>query len=176
MLFFLKKFEIFQIQNFTKIPSFTIFFHFFTIFDIFFSISPIQSCQKIMEFLVLFYWKDQRFYQRILKISRSSFKKLLICEIIFFFQNFAVFYFFLLFLTFCFLFHPCVLAKNSGNFDVVLFYGLEILSKNVGKSWNSFLKKYRHFKSKILHKFHCLLFLFLAFLIFFFLFHLSKLV
>jgi len=32
------------------------------------------------------------------------------------------------------------LSTNSRNFDVVLFYGLEILSKNFGKSWNIFLK------------------------------------
>ena len=32
------------------------------------------------------------------------------------------------------------LLKNSGNFYVLLFYGLEILSKIFGKSWNIFLK------------------------------------
>jgi len=45
-------------------------------------------------------------------------------------------------------------VKNFGNCYVLLFYGLEILSKNFRKSWNIFLKKYRHLKSKILHKFH----------------------
>jgi len=32
------------------------------------------------------------------------------------------------------------LSTNSGNFYVFLFYGLEILSKKFGKSWNIFLK------------------------------------
>jgi len=32
------------------------------------------------------------------------------------------------------------MSKNSRNFYVFLFYGLEILSKNFGKSWKFFLK------------------------------------
>jgi len=32
------------------------------------------------------------------------------------------------------------LSKNSGNFCVFFVYGLEILSKIFGKSWNIFLK------------------------------------
>jgi len=32
--------------------------YFFSIFDIFFSISPIQTCEKIIDFFVVFYWKD----------------------------------------------------------------------------------------------------------------------
>jgi len=32
------------------------------------------------------------------------------------------------------------LSKYSGKFYVFLFYGLEILSKNFGKSWNAFKK------------------------------------
>jgi len=55
---FYQKLEIFEIQDFNKIPSFTIpFFYFFSIFGILFSISPIQTCPKIMEFSVVFYWK-----------------------------------------------------------------------------------------------------------------------
>jgi len=43
--FFSKKIEIFEIDNFNKIPSFTIYFiSFFIIFGIFFSILPIQTC------------------------------------------------------------------------------------------------------------------------------------
>jgi len=55
--FFQKKIEIFEIQNFNKIPSFTISFLIFSIFGILFSISPIQTCLKIMKFFVVFYWK-----------------------------------------------------------------------------------------------------------------------
>jgi len=86
----------------------------------------------------------------------------LICEI-FFFQNSMVYYllfYFFLFLTFSFQF------RLSVNFYVFLFYGLEILSKNFGKLWNIFLKN-RHLKSKILHKFHRLLFFFSILVIFF---------
>jgi len=43
------------------------------------------------------------------------------------------------------------LSKDYGNFFVLLFYGLEILSKKFRKSWNIFVKKrYRHLKSEIL--------------------------
>jgi len=59
----------------------------------------------------------------------------------FFFQNFAVYYLFIifsLFLTFYFQFRLSVLVKNSTNFCDFLFYGLKILSKNFGKSWNIF--------------------------------------
>jgi len=58
MVFFSKKIEIYEIQNFNKIPSFTIFFYFVIIFGIFFSISPFQTCQKIMAFFVVFYSKE----------------------------------------------------------------------------------------------------------------------
>jgi len=55
--FFSKKIEIFEIQNSNKILSFTISFLLFSIFGIFFPISPIQTCPKITEFSVVFYWK-----------------------------------------------------------------------------------------------------------------------
>ena len=62
----------------------------------------------------------------------------------FLFQNSAVyclFFIFLLFLTFIFNFIYLYLSKNSRIFYVfILFYGLEILSKNFGKSWNVFQK------------------------------------
>jgi len=32
------------------------------------------------------------------------------------------------------------LSKNSRKFDVFLFYGLEVLSKNFGNSWNVYQK------------------------------------
>jgi len=54
---FYQKIKIFEIQNFDKIPSFTILFYFSSIFGIFFCISSIQTCPKIMDFFVVFYWK-----------------------------------------------------------------------------------------------------------------------
>jgi len=59
--FFSKQIEIFENQNFNKIPAFTISFLVFSIFGFSFSISPIQTCRKIMEFSVVFYWKGWRF-------------------------------------------------------------------------------------------------------------------
>jgi len=51
---FYQKLEIFEIQNFNKIPPLTISFYFFSIFGILFSISPIQISPTIMEFFVVF--------------------------------------------------------------------------------------------------------------------------
>jgi len=58
--FFVKKnFRYLKSKISPKFRHLLFLFYFFSIFDIFFfSISPIQSCQNIMEFLVLFYWKD----------------------------------------------------------------------------------------------------------------------
>jgi len=56
-VFFVKKIEILKIKNFNKIPLFSITFLLFSIFGILFSISPIQTCPKIMESFVVFYWK-----------------------------------------------------------------------------------------------------------------------
>jgi len=53
-----KTIEVFEIQNFNKIPSFTIFFYLFSIFGILFFISRTQTCPKTMEFFVVFYWKS----------------------------------------------------------------------------------------------------------------------
>jgi len=73
--------------------------------------------------------------------SKSSFKKILTCEI-FFFQNFAVYYLFLFyfFIIFDILFSIpsiCTCQKILVIF-IFLFYVLEILSKNFEESWNVF--------------------------------------
>ena len=80
---------------FFKILRFTIYF--FIIFYILFLISPIRTCQKILEIFMFFYFMDQRFIKEFWKIMEY------------------------------------------------------------------FSKKYRHLKSKILHKFHYLLFVFFYF-------------
>jgi len=118
-------------------------FYFFSIFGIFFSISPIQTCPKIMEFFVVFYIERVRdFTNDLWKILKVLFKKILICEILFFkILSFTIcFLFFYYFWLFNFNFIYLYLWKSSINFYVFLFYGLEILSKNFGKSWNIFLK------------------------------------
>jgi len=48
---FLKKIEIFEIQNFNKIPLFTIYFLFFIIFGIFFLFHLSKLDQKLWKFL-----------------------------------------------------------------------------------------------------------------------------
>jgi len=56
-VFFQKKIEILEIQNFNKIPSLSISFLFFKIFGILFPISRIQTYPKSMKIFVVFYWK-----------------------------------------------------------------------------------------------------------------------
>jgi len=41
----------------TKYHRLLFLFYFFSIFGILFSISPTQTCPKIMEFFVVLYWK-----------------------------------------------------------------------------------------------------------------------
>ena len=100
VFYFKKKLRYLKSKISTKFHRLLFRFYFFSIFGILFSISPIQSFPKIMEFFKVFYCKGQRFYQRFMENSKSSFKKLLICEIIFF-QNSTVyilfFYFFIIF-------------------------------------------------------------------------------
>ena len=60
-----------------------------------------------------------------------------------FFENSTVYYLFFIFYYFwhfIFNFVYLYLSTNSRNFYVFLFYVLEILWKNFGKSWNTFLK------------------------------------
>ena len=81
---------------------------------------------------------------------------------IFFFQilRFTIcFLFFYYFWDFIFNFIYLYLSKNSRNFYVFLFYGLEIISE-FWKIMEYYSKKYKHLESKILHKFHRLLFFF----------------
>jgi len=84
-----------------------------------------------------------------------------------FFPNSAKYYLFFYYVQhFLFYFIYLYLSKNSENFYVLLFYGLEILLKDFRKSRNIFPQNYRHLKSKILHKFHRSLFFYIFFIIF----------
>ena len=110
----------------------------------------------LFHFFVVFYWKGLRFYQRFLENSKSSFKKILIFEIIFFHNSafyYLFFYFVYYFWHFIFNFIYLCLSKSSRNFYVFLFYGLEIFINEFWKIMEYFSKKCRHLKSKILHKF-----------------------
>jgi len=141
---FYKKIEIFEIQNFNKIPSFTIHFNFSSIFGILLCISPIQTCPKIMNFFVVFYWKGWDFTNNFCKILKVLLKKILICEIFFFFQNSAVYYLFftfLLFLTFYFQFRLFVLVKKFWKFLCFFILWITDFIKEFWKTMECFSKK-----------------------------------
>jgi len=58
MVFFQKKLRYFKSKISTKFHCLLFLFYFFSIFWILFSISPIKTWPKNMEFFVVFYWKD----------------------------------------------------------------------------------------------------------------------
>ena len=133
---FYKKIEIFGIENLNKIPSFTISFLFFSVFGILFSISPIQTCPKITEFLWCFIRRVRDFANNFWKILKVLLKTMLINSTIYYF-------FFCFFIIFNILFSissNCTCQKILEIFMFFYFDGLEILSKNFGKSWNVFQK------------------------------------
>jgi len=55
--FFQKKLRYLKSKVSTNFHRLLFCFYFFNSFGIWFSISPIQTCPKIMEFLEVFYWK-----------------------------------------------------------------------------------------------------------------------
>jgi len=104
-------------------------------------------------------------------VKYSFFSKF--CGLLFAFYFFNIFD--ILFFNFVYLY----LSKNSRNFYVFLFYGLEILSKNFGKSWNVFQKNIDIWNPKFFINFivyYLFVYSFSILVIFFFLFQLSKLV
>jgi len=148
----------------------------------FFPISPIQTCQKILKIFVVLYYTDYRFYKRILKISWIFIEKNRDIWNTKHFQNFIVYYllfYVLVFLTSLFSILPpynCQKVLKICVFDCMdqRFY------QRILQNYDFFFQENLiYLKSKISPKFHNLLFLsyfFSIFDIFFFLFHLSKLV
>jgi len=57
MVFFFKKLRYLKSKISTKFHRLLFLYYFFSIFGILFSISPIQTCPKIKEFFIVFYWK-----------------------------------------------------------------------------------------------------------------------
>jgi len=139
--------------------------------------------QKLWTFLWWFIGRVRDFTSDFWKILKVLLKKILICEIFFFFQNSAIYYllfiFFFIFDILFFNFIYLYLSKNSRNFYVFLFYGLEILSKNFGKSWIVFHKNIDIWKTKFFINSIVYYLVFVFFIHFgnvFFLYHLSKLI
>ena len=140
---------ILWIRDFIKYFWKMIVYYFFLLFQYFwhfFSISRIQACQNIMEFFVVFYSKDQRFYQRILEIFKIP--RFTIC-----------FFIFLLFLTFSVPYRLSVLVKKFWKFLCFFILWIRDFIKDFWKIMERFSKKI-HLKSKICHKFHYLLFVY----------------
>ena len=121
--FFQKKLRYQKSKISTKFHRLLFRFYFFSIFGILFFVSPIQTCPKIMDFFVVFYWKGQRFYQRFLENSKSSFKKILICEIIFFFKilRFTI-YFFIFFISFDILYSISSICTCQKIIEIFMFF------------------------------------------------------
>jgi len=138
--------------------------------------------QKLWNFLWCFIGRARDFTNNFWKILKDLLNKILICEIFFFSKFFGlvfVFYFFIIFHTLFSISSICTCQQILEIFMFFLFYGIEILSKNFGKSWNSFLKNIdiwnrKFFINSIVYYLCCLFFQHFGNL--FFLFHLSKLV
>ena len=97
---FIKKLRYLKSKISKKFNCLLFLFYFFSIFDIFFSISPILTCPKIMKFFVVFcIGRVRDFTNDLWKILKVLFKKILICEILFskFWALLFVFYFFNIF-------------------------------------------------------------------------------
>jgi len=73
---------------------------------------------------------------------------------------------FLLFLTLSFQFRLSVLVKKFWKFLCSFILWIRYFVKDFWKIMECFSKKYRHLKSKIIHKFHYLLFIFFTLLAF----------
>ena len=163
---FYQKIELFEIQNFNKIPSFIISFLFFLAFlalCLLFHVSKLV--QKLWNFLWCFLGKVGDFTKNFWKILKVLLKNILICEI-FIFKNLRfTIWFFIFFIIFDFLFSISSICTCQNILEIFMFFILWIRDfiKEFWKIMECFSKKYRHSKSKILHKFHRLLFVFLFF-------------
>ena len=166
MVFFSKKIEIFQIQNFNKIPSFTIYF--LIIFGIFFLFRLSKLVKKLCNILQYFIRRNRDFINKFWKFLKVLLQKQRYVKYFFFKipRSTICFFIFLLFLTFSFQFRLSVLFKKFQKFLCFSILWIRDFIKEFWKIMEFFSKGYRHLKSKILHKFHCLLFVFFIFSVF----------
>ena len=142
MVFFSKKVEIFEIDNFIKIPSFTIYF--ISYFIIFLFIRRNRDfINKFWKFLKVLLQK-----QRYVKYFFPKFRSLL----------FVFFYFSNIFHIFFSISSICTCQKILKIF--MFFYFIRDFVNDFLKVMERFSKKYRHLKFKIIQKFHYLLFVF----------------
>ena len=158
---FIKKLRYLKYKISTKFHRLLFLFYFFSIFGILFFISTIQTCPKIMDFFVVFIGRVRHFTNDVWKILKVVFKIIDMWNK-FFFQNYVFYYlFFFYFSHFIFNLVYLYLSKNSRNFYGFFILWIRDIIKKFWKMMELFSKKYRHLKSKIVHKFHRLLFFFI---------------
>jgi len=119
---FYQKFEIFEIQTFNKIPSFTILFYFSRNFGILFCIKPLQNCPKIMEFFVVFYWKGWDFTLDFCKILKVLLKKYWYVKYTFFFKFCGLLFVFYFFIIFDILFSISSICTCQKILEIFMFF------------------------------------------------------
>jgi len=119
---FIKKLRYLKSKISTKFHCLLFLFYFFSIFVILFFISPIQTCPKIMECFVVFYWKGSRFYQRFLENSKSYFQKNVDMLNIFVskFCGFTIFFYF--FIIFDILFSITCVCTYQKSVEIFMFF------------------------------------------------------
>jgi len=155
---FIKKFckstvFIFQKKNWDiwnpKFQQKSIVYYFFFIYLAFLAFCFLfhlsKLLQKLWSFLKYFIGRVRDFANVFCEILKVLLKKIMICKI-FLFSKFCVllFAFLFFFVIFDILFSSSSIStcqKIQEIFMFFLFFGLEILSKNFGKSWNIFQKK-----------------------------------
>jgi len=144
-IFINKNRDTLNTKHFQKSVVYYFFFIFLAFLVFFFLFHLSKLLQKLWSFLNYFIGRVRDFANVFWKIQKVLLKKIMIREILFFSKFYVLlfaFLFFCYFWHFIFKFFYFFLLKTSRNFYVFLFYGLEILSKKFGKSWNIFQKVY----------------------------------
>jgi len=142
---FLKGKDIWNPKLFTNSIIYYLFFVILLAFlTSFLTISPNQTCKRILNIFVLLYYTDYRFYQRIPENSRILIKKNRDIVNTQHFQNFIVYYLFfnfLVFLTSFFLFHLSMVFKNFLKFLCYFIVWIRDFIKKFYKTIVFFFKK-----------------------------------
>jgi len=156
---FYQKIEIFEIENFNNFIVYYFFLIFLAFFAFCFLFHVSYLVQKLWNFLCCFIGRVTDFYQRFLENSTSSFKKNIDMWNIFFSKILRItICFFIIFDILFSILSTC--QKILAIFMFFLFYGIEILSKNFGKSSNVFQKTIHIWSPKFFINFIVLLFVF----------------
>ena len=167
MIFFLRKFRYLKSRISTKFHRFLFivyFFHHFWHFFFLFHLSKLVK--KLWKFLQYFIRRNRDFINEFWKFLKVLLQKYRYLKY-FCFQNSAVyylfFYFFIIFDIFFLISSICTCQKILEIFMFFVILWISDFIKDFWKIMEHFPKKYRHLKSKILHKFHYLLFVFILF-------------